>query len=281
MTSFTTLARLGALCALAACGDDLRPSIGDAGGSGDGAPVADGAAADVPHPDAGAVDAAPRFPGQCSPVAQDCGSSTDGCYLAFRSGEGVCVPVPAPAQDLEQNDPCYGPIPDTCFLNGCARGFAAIVPDDPASTAPHFLCAFFCTPVATTLNQGSATTAVGGQALPGQYDCNADPGEERLGPGTGGSFECRFVNSFYADTGSISPLVGFCVETATWGSCTAFDLEACVASSDPANDPACAAATPGCVDAATLPAQGRASARPRMSTVMVSGDSVGAVSMSR
>lgn len=189
----------------------------------------------------------------CDVVAQDCLSSADGCYYSFNAATGVCAVVPDAAATAEQNDPCYGPFGGACFLNGCARGYGAIVPDDPASQRPNFLCAFFCTPVNTTLNQGGAATAVGSQALPGQFDCNNDPGEARPGPGQNGSFECRFLNSFYADTGNVSPDVGFCVETATWGSCTEFDLEACEASPDPDNDPACASSTPGCVDRQSMP----------------------------
>jgi hypothetical protein len=193
----------------------------------------------------------------CNPVAQDCMTATAGCYYDFNANAGICAGVPMPAMSATQNMTCYGPASGACYLNGCAKGHAALVPDDPDSMSPNFLCAFFCSPANTTMTQGSATTATGTQAPPAQFDCRNDAGEARVGPGVGGTFECRYLNSFYGDTGDVNNSIGFCVETATWGSCRAFDLETCVASMDPENEPACDAATPGCVDVATLPASKR------------------------
>lgn len=203
------------------------------------------------------IDFDPVTVGMCHPacdlVAQDCASASDACHFLARAAIGICAGVPLPARDLDQGDACYGPSPGICFLNGCAKGYGSVLTVGPGPTEQPSLCAFFCTPANTTLNQGSAATAVGVQNEPTQYDCNDDPGEGRPGPGTSGSYECRFLNSFYADTAAASPAIGLCVDTAVWGSCTAFDLEACAASPDPENDPACANSTPGCVDIATLP----------------------------
>ncbi len=195
----------------------------------------------------------------CDPVAQDCTTMTQGCYFDFNASAGICAGVPMPAQTATQNQPCYGPAAGACYLNGCAKGFAALVPDDPDSMSPDFLCAFFCSPTNTSMNTTDGPgPATGIQAPETQFDCKNDAGETRVGPGVGNAYECRFLNGFYADTQDVSPTIGFCVEAATWGSCTAFDVLACVNAANPMTDPACETATPGCFNSGDLPAEGRA-----------------------
>lgn len=200
----------------------------------------------------------------CDPVSQDCAAATDGCYFQFRQNSGVCAGIPMPAADNLQDDNCYGPAGDNttsgCFLNGCGKGHAALVPNDPDAQMPAFLCAFFCSPADN--QQGAAPSLQGIQNPPTQFDCNLDAGETREGPSVG-QHECRYLNSFYADTGMVSATIGFCVspvDPIAWGSCADFDLDQCLmdASETNPNPPSCAGATPGCVDEASINATQRA-----------------------
>lgn len=201
----------------------------------------------------------------CDPVSQDCANAADGCYFQFRQNSGVCAGVPMPAADNTQDVACYGPGGDEtttgCFLNGCAKGHAAILPNDPDVQMPSFQCAFFCSPVDNQMEDAPAVE--GAQAPPTQWDCNSAndvaANGDRVGPGAAGSHECRYLNSFYTDTGMVVNTIGFCVPVDPWLSCANFDLDGCLAaaSEQNPNPPECAGATPGCIDEANIPASQR------------------------
>ncbi len=145
----------------------------------------------------------------CDPVAQDCTADGEACYLNTTLGTSSCSRVPEEAVGLNQDDDCYGPDgSDGCFLNGCDEGFAPMLnkggPDGPGGS----VCAAFCRPGVTNINDGSLEDGIA------PYTCGA-----RLTP----SHECRFIQSFYSNTDLVAADIGMCVPPALWGSCLNYD----------------------------------------------------------
>jgi len=150
--------------------------------------------------------------GPCAPVTQDCTAETEACYLNTNTGKSSCSHVPDEAVGLAQDDDCYGPDPDSWFLNGCGEGFSPILnkggPDGPGGS----VCAAFCSPVAQNINNFDAAIANG--AAPN--NCAA---RGALSP----AYECRFIQSFYSNTPNVPASIGFCVPIDLWGSCANYD----------------------------------------------------------
>lgn len=196
----------------------------------------------------------------CDPVAQDCMAAADACYLRFTDGKGLCAPPGTTATRKIQDQEC-DKISGNYYLNSCAKGYGCTIPKDPANFMGPQVCAFFCNPGNTTDDQGKhigcgATFSIsyaasgadagvsdGGVSDGGAADAGATPPDAGApprpnGPGTA-SFECRYLNSFYSNTGSVPGNVGVCVNTNIWGKC-----------SDPSN-----MQTNGCKPAATTGAR--------------------------
>lgn len=147
---------------------------------------------------------------RCDPVVQDCLAAGDACYLRFSTGDALCAAVPVEAQGLTQGDPCYAQSGGgACYFQGCDEGYAPLLPDDT--------CTFFCTPIDNWLGnvQGLAGDPAG--ITCGTTFAGARP------DGPGSSYECRYVQSYYSNTGDVPASVGMCVDPLTEGSCADFD----------------------------------------------------------
>jgi hypothetical protein len=148
---------------------------------------------------------------RCDAALQDCAAESQACYLQTGRGTMSCSRVPEEAEDRTQNMPCYGPQPGSCFLNGCAKGYGAILNDQPG-TATGTVCAFFCNPSMETRTgdpAGIQTTYMGG--------------DRPNGPGP--AYECRYVNNFYSNTHEVPDHIGMAVDPEVWGSCNEHGLE--------------------------------------------------------
>jgi hypothetical protein len=144
----------------------------------------------------------------CSVIAQDCPDG-EACYITPTTAVSSCGGVPDDAQGVVQDDPCHGPQPGSCYLNGCDMGYGANLPDG--------LCAFFCNPVDNWLNN-----VAGLAGDPDGVGCDETfDGGRPDGPGAG--YECRYLQSFYSNTERVPAFIGMCVSTAE-GSCANFDL---------------------------------------------------------
>lgn len=141
----------------------------------------------------------------CDPVVQDCTVETEACYLSTGNGTSSCARVPEEASMLTQDDDCYGPDSDSCFLNGCAEGFGSNLnkggPDGPGGS----VCAAFCSPV---IQHTGDSNSLGG-----------DPSGVTCASRGAVSHHCRFINSFYSNTEMVPDSVGFCVPPDLWDSC--------------------------------------------------------------
>ena len=137
----------------------------------------------------------------CDPVAQNCPAG-HGCYVSVSLGTAACSQVPAETAGLGQDSPCFGPSSDQCYLNGCPRGFGAIL---NASVGDGSVCTAFCSPVV----QHSGDTA----------SLNGDPQGVTCAAAGAPTHECRFVNSFYSNSTNVAPSVGMCVPPNVWESC--------------------------------------------------------------
>lgn len=155
----------------------------------------------------------------CNPVTQDCPAMDNACYLLPVTGETLCATIPSGAIGLVQDDHCYGPDLDSCYLNGCDKGYGANQPDNT--------CAFFCSPIDNWLDnvQGLAGDPAG-------ITCGATfAGVRPDGPGAG--YECRYIQSFYSNTELVAETIGMCLSSAAYGTCAVFDwvqLQADIAS---------------------------------------------------
>jgi hypothetical protein len=187
----------------------------------------------------------------CSPVAQDCVTEGEGCYLNIgaENGEGTCVAVPDDAADLTQESACLlnG---DVCFLNGCDIGFA---PYPPFSRLPEEIsaeCTAYCQPVDTYLNDPDGDGEANGDGTPENPDVfgNAvgepddgnpdtplvDCSSARLGDAFT-SYQCRFFQSIGDGQGGVLDQIpatyGFCVDPLDpdagnfWGDCSKTSFE--------------------------------------------------------
>jgi hypothetical protein len=182
--------------------------------------------------------------GVCLPSCDPIGDATttpytncpasQGCYIIPTTGQGSCGPVPYPTKGQDQLcDSGEG-----CFLNACARGHVNFLPQMPGASATR-VCAGMCNPVNT--HTGSPGGAAGGTV-----NCNTDFADaSRPDNGTGPTppYQCRFVQSFFADTAAVPTSIGFCVSDATWGDCTLCDIST--------QATFLATCKPGCVDLAT------------------------------
>ncbi len=139
-----------------------------------------------------------------------CGEDS-GCYLNVGRGIAACAGTPTMAAGANQNDDCYGPMADSCFLNGCESGFAPILPDAVEGSTTN-TCARYCTPADTYVNSVDQRSGVNDKC--GFTKMNAN-GICALG---GNTHECRFVQTFYGEP--LNPVTqGFCVGTPKWYDC--------------------------------------------------------------
>jgi len=153
-------------------------------------------------PDTGTCSAA------CDPVTQNC-PGAEACYLQATTGEASCVGVPASAATQLQDDMCYGPAADQCYVNGCAKGYGSNIPDGR--------CAFFCSTIDNYVG------SVGGlQGDPAGVRCVTDfQGARPDGPGP--SYHCKYIQSFYSNTDLTPEHVGMCLNPTEFGDCGNFD----------------------------------------------------------
>ncbi len=148
----------------------------------------------------------------CDPVGQNCPDPAEACYLNVGTETTSCVFIPAAAAGLVQGDDCYDNA-GVCFLNGCAKGYGANLPDGT--------CAFFCNPIENSLGNIQGLTGD-----PAGIRCDSQFGGVRPS-GPGSAYECRFLQTFYDDTGLVPATIGLCVDPASaagGGSCADFDL---------------------------------------------------------
>lgn len=157
----------------------------------------------------------------CDPVIQDC-APDEGCYLRDVRGTASCSRVPGGALDRVQDEVCYGPGPNTCYLNGCARGFDTFLGITP-------LCMQFCTPAPTGLDAVNGDQLDSLRGDPGGIQCGAYDASA----GEVANTECRYFNGILTVEDGIYPpnSLGICVsesirEAGNLGSCTTHDLNA-------------------------------------------------------
>lgn len=162
---------------------------------------------------------------KCDPVNQVTCGEGEACYLQNWNGDGVCSRVPDEAVAKVQDQQCFGPSPDDCYLNGCAKGF------DTFGVAwrnnVQGTCMQFCTPAPTGLDpvNGDQLDYLLGNpngVVCGQYHASA---------GEAGT-ECRFFNALIGAQGSNTPDgLGICMTESfrtmiELGSCTGHQLNA-------------------------------------------------------
>jgi hypothetical protein len=156
----------------------------------------------------------------------DC-SADEGCYLNSTLGTAACSSVPGPAQDVTQNDDCYGPGGGGCFLNGCASGFTALLNNAPLD-ADGTVCARLCTAVNTHSNAQAGAAGADGKC---GSSALADVGGTN---GISAEHQCRFVQNFYSNTDLVPEEIGMCVPIVaagggSWADCKAFDWDGLLA----------------------------------------------------
>lgn len=153
------------------------------------------------------------------------GSCSDGtvCTLNSSSGTSACIESYSSAAEQTQNEGCFGPPSGGCYRAGCASGFAPLLNNTPTD-ASETHCARYCSPANT--HAGAITNAEGNEQRCG--------GEAlTLLGGTGdvpGSHQCRFVQSFYANSADTPAEVGMCVPVIaengeSWGDCELLDWD--------------------------------------------------------
>jgi hypothetical protein len=152
----------------------------------------------------------------CDPVSQNCTNETEGCYLLINQGKGTCARVPSAAAGRDQNDDCYGPASGGCYLNGCDKGYQAILLKEPGSQ--QATCGKFCTPV-NTYKDNAAANDLDGTA---PNDCAATT----LGGVTNQG--CGFIQSIYGSATTFDPKVidagfGICYNGDVWDVCTKYE----------------------------------------------------------
>lgn len=147
----------------------------------------------------------------CDPINQDCvDSATDNaCYLNLSNGESACSRVPEETMGITQGQDCYGPEAGSCYLNGCPEGFGAVLPKTPGGDDGN-VCAAFCDPVA---QDSTNATALGG-----------DPNGITCASRGAISSHCRFISTFYSDTGHVDNAYGMCLDPELWRSCENYIL---------------------------------------------------------
>lgn len=145
-------------------------------------------------------------------VTNDSCGAGNGCYLNAGEGVAACSSEPGPSAGITQNEECYGPIAGSCYLNGCASGFTALLPTQNGTN-----CIRYCSPTNSHLGaQGSVTGA--------DNKC----GTLNLVGGTNGDtaeHQCRFVQSVFSNSGGVPESVGMCTSTADWDDCRTFDWD--------------------------------------------------------
>jgi hypothetical protein len=157
----------------------------------------------------------------CNPVTQDCEVEGQACYLLISDGAGTCAGVPAAAAELGQGDTCYGPMAGSCYLNGCNKGYQAILLAQAGSD--DAVCGAFCTPVNTYLNNPDTNDVDGGDP--------ANCGAARVMQANQG---CGFIQSIFAGSDTFDPSIisaeyGICYNGNEWGLCGDYDPEGMVA----------------------------------------------------
>jgi hypothetical protein len=144
-----------------------------------------------------------------------------GCYANLIRGIAGCSGVPAPAATIPQNGDCYGPMEGSCFLNGCASGFAPFLND--RSDGDGVVCTRLCQPADSYLDNDADRQGLGDRCTTASLT--------QLGgtSGIAGDHECRFIQSFYSDTDHLPDSIGFCVPVQLWdSSCSDYDYDAMV-----------------------------------------------------
>lgn len=141
------------------------------------------------------------------------------CNLSLSGGGAAsCGGVPMQALVKQQGEDCYGPMANQCYLNGCAAGYGALLPDkqkDPQTSS----CVRFCTPKnshkadVTKKDGDAAKCSTGNLGLAGSS------------PTAAKGYECRFLNSIYSDTSELSNELGVCADADEWTSCADFDWD--------------------------------------------------------
>lgn len=160
----------------------------------------------------------------------------NGCYLNIGRGVAACAGTPADAVTVTQGNECYGPGPGSCFLNGCASGYAPVVPN-ALTGATSNNCARYCTPNDNYLliNDTKTPNPTG--------DLNKCGTAELVAAGSAAlpTHECRYIQSFYSDAGENPPSQGMCVPVDPWHNCNDnFEWEGLLAAVTGAADPAAA-----------------------------------------
>jgi hypothetical protein len=151
----------------------------------------------------------------CNPVTQDCEIEGQACYLLISDGAGTCAGVPAAAATQEQGDTCYGPMAGSCYLNGCNKGYQAILLATAGSD--DAVCGAFCSPVNTYVDNPDTNDVDGGDP--------ANCGVARVMQADQG---CGFIQSIFAGSDTFDPSIisvdyGICYNGAEWGKCDAYD----------------------------------------------------------
>jgi hypothetical protein len=193
----------------------------------------------------------------CDAVAQDCPDAEDGCFLSLVTSEASCADVPTGSTTKIQDSPCFGPMAGSCFLNGCPKGYGAILPN--LNTNPTTaVCTGFCNPIEVCApgSTGPAATPCNANTDtlgdPAGIDCAevfGDPNRPDNG-GPNGPYQCRFIQAFYNDSEGVPVTTGFCVSTGVWGDCTTCD----VTNADTFDTTCADQFSFGCVDFASLAA---------------------------
>jgi hypothetical protein len=161
----------------------------------------------------------------CDPVLQDCPEG-EACYLAEWTGEGTCGVVFPDVTTKTQDETCFGPSPDTCYLNGCARGFDTF--GVRWNGFDSGVCMQFCTPATTGLDPVNGDQLDYIRGNPNGVSC----GDYDVSAGEIANTECRFFNALILDDGVDTPdALGVCISEATrtalgMGSCTTHVLDA-------------------------------------------------------
>jgi hypothetical protein len=139
----------------------------------------------------------------CDPLQQNCSSPNTACYIDIVGGAAHCAPTATGASGAVQDTACVADVSGNCLLNGCARGYAPMLPASYASQ--EMLCSKYCSPVDTYVGVTSGAAGIA--------PASCSTGEE-----------CRHLQTFNSSAGNVSDKVGLCVSKAAWGTCTTCDI---------------------------------------------------------
>lgn len=150
-----------------------------------------------------------------------CGAG-QGCYADAVEPVAICEDLTSGAATQTQNESCVIDSGTACRRNGCASGFASLLPNKPEQP-DGFECARWCSPAEAYSQSPDLANGINGNCqLPRLFDVGGTNGNVS-------EHQCRFVQTFDTASGVASD-IGMCVPInsaagGSWGDCRALDWD--------------------------------------------------------